>query len=26
MFDGLFAFGNSLASFMTLESVFMALA
>jgi len=26
MFDGLFAFGHSLASFMTLESVFMALA
>ena len=26
MFDGLFAFGNSLVSFMTLESVFMALA
>lgn len=26
MFDGLFAFGHSLASFMTIESVFMALA
>jgi putative tricarboxylic transport membrane protein len=26
MFDGLFAFGHSLVSFMTLESVFMALA
>ena len=26
MFDGLFAFGHSIASFMTLESIFFALA